>query len=496
MCPRLLPEGSKPSRTTCSARCRKKKSRDGVPEDEVVSQQQTSKGNGNSKSTKSRAPSSRVSSTEPVTSDERLEIATAQQVATDQQTCRCPLCQMDNSWRVDLRLQVQSQVPNDAVAYRLVLPGRLETDKPTLIPKRTRFRDTPFYSLSPFEYPDDLRLRDGRRYRIVWIDSHGNRMRLRPEQSVPGILYSVGPDSFQSENKQSSISIVQDASAEPVVEAELQSVISQPAATEAVTALVNSVTDSPSVSTDVTEAPALVSDTPPTASAETASPSAVTEAATIPGEAMYSLQPTEPTPTAPAPRSSQEVIGIDPQEEWEKLLSRFPAMSREINELLIAFVMQPEYMIQLIYEEKVADANARGLPIPKQPRTHLPQRESDAIHGTLNKPFLPSHFFPLCKAAFAHVRRFGTDQLATLPVPMFPLTLEMQRRMEKLFNHPAKRAYLQYRLDWQTAVLDDHDPPSEPKVNLSAKECREFITMMQDMRYVSLFKKLTKANES
>ena len=496
MCPRLLPEGSKPSRTTCSARCRKKKSRDGVPEDEVVSQQQTSKRNGNSKSTKSRAPSSRVSSTEPVTSDERLEIATAQQVATDQQTCRCPLCQMDNSWRVDLRLQVQSQVPNDAVAYRLVLPGRLETDKPTLIPKRTRFRDTPFYSLSPFEYPDDLRLRDGRRYRIVWIDSHGNRMRLRPEQSVPGILYSVGPDSFQSENKQSSISIVQDASAEPVVEAELQSVISQPAATEAVTALVNSVTDSPSVSTDVTEAPALVSDTPPTASAETASPSAVTEAATIPGEAMYSLQPTEPTPTAPAPRSSQEVIGIDPQEEWEKLLSRFPAMSREINELLIAFVMQPEYMIQLIYEEKVADANARGLPIPKQPRTHLPQRESDAIHGTLNKPFLPSHFFPLCKAAFAHVRRFGTDQLATLPVPMFPLTLEMQRRMEKLFNHPAKRAYLQYRLDWQTAVLDDHDPPSEPKVNLSAKECREFITMMQDMRYVSLFKKLTKANES
>jgi len=68
--------------------------------------------------------------------------------------------------------------------------------------------------------------------------------------------------------------------------------------------------------------------------------------------------------------------------------------------------------------------------------------------------------------------------------------------MEKLFNHPTKRLYLQYCLDWQTAGLDNHDPPSEPKVNLSAKECREFITMMQDMRYVSLFKKLTQANGS
>jgi hypothetical protein len=377
-----------------------------------------------------------------------------------------------------------------------VLPGRLETDKPTLIPKRTRFRDTPFYSLSPFECPDDLRLRDGRRYRIVWIDAHGNRMRLRPEQSVPGILYSVGPDSFQSENKPSSISIVQDARAEPVVKAELQSVISQPAASEAVTPLVNFVTGSPSVCLDVAEAPTLVSDTPATASAETVSSSEVTEAATIPGEAMHSLQPTEPTPTAPAPRSSQEVIGIDPQEEWEKLLSRFPAMSREINELLVTFVMQPEYMIQLIHEEKSDDAKARGLPIPKKPRSHLSQRELDAIHTLLKKTFIPSYFAPLCKAAFAHIRRFGTDQLATLPVPMFPLTLEMQRRMEKLFNHPTKRLYLQYCLDWQTSGLDNHDPPSEPKVNLSAKECREFITMMQDMRYVSLFKKLTNANSS
>ena len=496
MCPNLIPEGSKPTRMTCSARCRKEKSRDGVPEEETASQPRARRRNRNVQATKSPAPSARVGSAEPVTSDSATQTETKRPTATDQPTCRCANCPLDNSWRVDLRQQVQSQAPTDAAGYRLVLPGRLETDTPTLIPKRTRFRDTPFYSLSPFEYPDDLRLRDGRRYRIVWIDAQGNRLRLRPEQSVPGILYSVGPDSFQSEHKQSSISIVQDASAEPVVEAKLQSVISQPAATEAVTALVNSVTDSPSVSTEVAEAPTLGSDTPSTVSAETASPSEVTEAATIPREATYSLQPTAPTPTAPAPRSAQEVIGIDPQEEWEKLLSRFPAMSREINELLIAFVMQPECMIQLIYEEKLADAKARGLPIPKQPRTHLPQRESDAIHGTLNKPFLPSYFFPLCKAAFAHVRRFGTDQLATLPVPMFPLTLEMQRRMEKLFNHPAKRAYLQYCLDWQTAVLDDHDPPSEPKVNLSAKEGREFITMMQDMRYVSLFKKLTKANSS
>ncbi|HMU37479.1 MAG TPA: hypothetical protein PKE31_00565 [Pseudomonadota bacterium] len=437
-----------------------------------------------------------MSSPESVTSNERLGAATEQQLATDQQTCRCPLCPMDNSWRVDLRLQVQSQVPNDAVGYRLVLPGRLETDKPTLIPKRTRLNDTPFYSLSPFEYPDDLRLRDGRRYRIVWIDSQGNRMRLRPEQFVPGIVYSVGPASFLSDSQEPSQSMEQAVIAASVAECEVHSAVSQPAAAETVTDPVNSVTSSPSVCTDVAEAPALVIDTPPTVPAQTESLSEVTEAAEKAGEVTSSPQPPQVAPLVPDPKNSQEEVGLDPQEEWEKLLSRFHAMSREINELLVAFVMQPEYMIQLIYEEKLADAKARGLPIPKQPRTHLPQRESDAIHGTLNKPFLPSYFFPLCNAAFAHVRRFGTDQLATLPVPGFPLTLEMQRRMEKLFNHPAKRAYLQYCLDWQTAALDDDDPPSEPKVNLSAKECREFITMMQDMRYVSLFKKLTKASAS
>lgn len=403
---------------------------------------------------------------------------------------------MDNSWRVDLRQQVQSQVPGGAVGYRLVLPGRLTTDNPTLIPKRTRFRDTPFYSLSPFEPPDDLRLRDGHRYRIVWIDSQGNRMRLRPEQSVPGILYSVGPDSFQSENKPSSISIVQDKHSDSVVEAPLQSVVSQPAASETGTEPVNSVTDSPSVSAEATEAPAKVMGTSPSVSDETESSSAVTAAATIPEESVSSLQPTQTTQTTPAPTGTQEVVGLDPQEEWERLLSRFPAMSREINELLVTFVMQPEYMIQLIHEEKSADAKARGLPIPKKPRSHLSQRELDAIHTLLKKTFIPSYFAPLCKAAFAHVRRFGTDQLATLPVPMFPLTLEMQRRMEKVINHPTKRLYLQYCLDWQAAGLDNHDPPSEPKVNLSAKECREFITMMQDMRYVSLFKKLTNANSS
>ncbi len=321
-------------------------------------------------------------------------------------------------------------------------------------------------------------------------------MRLRPEQSVPGILYSVGPASFLRDYQQPSKPMEQDLIAAPIAEGEVHSAVSQPPAAETVTNPVKSVTASPSVCTDVAESPTLVIDTPPTVPTQTESLSEVTEAAEKAGEVTSSPQPPQVEPLVPDPKSSQEKVGLDPQEEWEKLLSRFPAMSREINELLIAFVMQPEYMTQLIYEEKLADATVRGFPIPKQPRTHLPQRESDAIHGTLNKPFLPSYFFPLCKAAFAHVRRFGTDQLATLPVPMFPLTLEMQRRMERLFNNPAKRAYLQYCFDWQTAVLDDHDPPSEPKVNLSAKECREFITMMQDMRYVSLFKKLTKANES
>ena len=495
MCTNLIPAGSKSLRQTCSAKCRKKKSRDGVPATNTSSRQRTSKRERNAKTTRSRVQSSPAIGTESVKSNAVLGAVTAQQLGTDQRLGQGPVCPMDNSWRVDLRLQVQSQVPNGAVGYRLVLPGRLETDKPTLIPNRTRFRDTPFYRLSPFEYPDDLRLRDGRRYRIVWIDTHGHRMRLQAEQSVPGLVYSIGPPSLQSDERQGSPTDSQDTTSEQVAMADPPSVVAQSAAPATGTGPVQFVTVTQTVSPEAAEAPAAVIAIQPAASAATDSPSEVTATAGNAGAVTSSLQPSNAAPTIPDTSDSNEVA-LDPQEEWEKILSRFPVMGREINEMLLAFVTQPEYMIRLNYVQRIADAKTQGLPLPKQPRTHLHQGELDTIHAALSNSFAPSYFFPLCKAVFAHLRRFGTDQLATLPIPLYPLTLEMRRRMESVISHQAKRSYLEYCVAWQEALHDEHEPPSEPKSNLSAKECREFITMMKDMRYVSLFKKLTQAKPS
>ncbi len=94
---------------------------------------------------------------------------------------------------MDLREQITAQAPKLAVGYRIVLPGRHAGDAPMLTPKRSRARDVAWYSLTPFEYPDDIRLRDGCWYRLIWIDAQEKRVRLQPGESVPGLYYFVGP---------------------------------------------------------------------------------------------------------------------------------------------------------------------------------------------------------------------------------------------------------------------------------------------------------------
>ncbi len=94
---------------------------------------------------------------------------------------------------MDLRTQVISQAPKQAIGYRLVLPGHCASDSPTLLPKRSQARASAWYSLTPFEYPDDLRLRDGSCYRVIWIDAAGLRIRLKPEEQIPVLYFFLCP---------------------------------------------------------------------------------------------------------------------------------------------------------------------------------------------------------------------------------------------------------------------------------------------------------------
>ncbi len=105
------------------------------------------------------------------------------------------LSPIPNGFRVDLRTQVITQAPKQAIGYRLVLPGHCAGDGPKLSPKRSQERAAAWYSLTPFEYPDDLRLRDGGCYRVIWIDAAGLRIRLKPEESIPSLYFFLSPPS-------------------------------------------------------------------------------------------------------------------------------------------------------------------------------------------------------------------------------------------------------------------------------------------------------------
>lgn len=68
--------------------------------------------------------------------------------------------------------------------------------------------------------------------------------------------------------------------------------------------------------------------------------------------------------------------------------------------------------------------------------------------------------------------------------------------MIQAVRHPVRRSYLQYLCECNEARIAGQDPPAEPKVNLRQKECEDYTLWMQDMRHVSLFKKLTESSAS
>jgi hypothetical protein len=124
---------------------------------------------------------------------ERLVSAAADKIVEAiQRQARPSTQQAHEVLRVDMREQVSSQAPKGAIGYRLVLPGRGADDAPRLSPKRSRERDVAWYSLAPFEYPDDIRLRDGCWYRILWIGAQSQRIRKPATEPSPALYFFLG----------------------------------------------------------------------------------------------------------------------------------------------------------------------------------------------------------------------------------------------------------------------------------------------------------------
>lgn len=452
VCGNDLPAGSKPTRKTCSTKCRSAyyRRRRAEPDDAA---KLAGPGPDKSEGPKERTPrasSRRGPSQSPIveaaTWERLISLATDRIVAAIERRGCSSEKRASEAWCVDMREQVLSQAPKEASGYRLVLPPRKTRDAPRLCPKRSRTRDAAWYTLAPFEYPDDLRLRDSRWYRILWVAAQGQRIRMKAEEPVPGLWYFVGPHGVRGHLRKTTN--------------ELQSPVSSARQAPA-PLLVTAVTPS-----TATEPPTIATVATPAAAIEGPTPSAATS----------------PSPTEP-----------QPMKEWNALLDSFPPLDVEHSGLLVSFVASHEYMIQLLYEERLAEAKASGRSEPKQPITNLSHKELSSIHAALTSARLPSHFTQQCRAVFAFLRRNGTDVLTTLPVALFPLDEDQRRPIQHAASNHSKRTYARYVCAWQDARLADQPLPVEPNVNLSSKERNEIRKMMRDLRNVMFFQKLVKS---
>lgn len=386
-----------------------------------------------------------------------------------------------DSWRVDLRQQVTSQAPALAVGYRLVLPGRCDNDAPKFSPKRSRASGVAWYLLTPFEYPDDIRLRDGCWYRIVWVNTQGQRIRQQPGEPVPGLYYFLGP-SLGSQDSTS-------RRGERLHGAENESATHKP---PEVTPVAAGPAQSP---------PAQNAAAPPSvpAAASPVSPGPLDDDIAeefvdkIVRQINLDLTKSSDQRFGEALKKAFDSapfgVSAPPPENWTQLLASFPPLTPEESWMQANFVVHPALMLQIHYEEQLAEAKASGRPPPKEPITLISQEERQHLHSLFTGQIMRPHFWSRCKAIFEYVRQHGVEVLAYLPVPIPPLPPTEKRFIETVVANPAKRTYMSYVCARQDAQLSGQPLPAEPNVPISSKERNQIRRAMQDLRAVVFFKR-------
>lgn len=392
--------------------------------------------------------------------------------------------------RVDMREQVTAQAPKLAVGYRLVLPARQAGDPPRLSPKRSRAGNAAWYHLTPFEYPDDIRLYDGCWYRIVWIDAAGQRIRLQPGEPVPGLYYFVGPTQL---GDQASTSSPFAACSMPPQGA--SDIPPRPATTGQSAVPPGQAT--PSTKAETAAVPAPTASTAPSAPLEASNDTDIdplvsefAHASTLDQERAFRLGNSGETELTPG---SLVLIGpplpiTAPPESWSRLLASFPSLTADEGVMLSTFIVSPELMIQIRYEEKLVEAKAKGCDLPREPITQIRPEARRNLHELFRDRLFPPHFWSLCNATFEYVRRHGAEVLAHLPVPVQPLPATEQQRLEAAIMSPPKRAYMHYVCARQDALLSGQALPVEPHVPLSSKERNQIRKMLEDLRAVMYVK--------
>ena len=105
----------------------------------------------------------------------------------------------EHARRVAMDRQLLAQAPPEASGYRLVLPPRAESEEPGYVPTGTGYGQPAWWTLRPFQLPDDDRLLPGRLYKVVWVDAKGARVPPAGSRAIPCLHYFLGAAEIDSE---------------------------------------------------------------------------------------------------------------------------------------------------------------------------------------------------------------------------------------------------------------------------------------------------------
>ncbi len=177
-----------------------------------------------------------------------------------------------------------------------------------------------------------------------------------------------------------------------------------------------------------------------------------------------------------------------PPECWTRLLASFPTPTTDESLVLVSFVTRPELIVQIRYEEQLAEARASSRDLPREPITLISPEVRQKLHELFRDRLLPPHFWLRCKAIFEYVRQHGVEVLDHLPVPVAPLPADQQRWIDSAITSRPKQTYMHYICARQDALLDGQALPVEPSVPLSSKERNQMRKALGDMRAVMYFK--------
>ncbi len=424
--------------------------------------------------------------------------------------------------RIDMREQVVARAPKGAVGYRLVLPNRDGTLPPKLIPRRTRSNPNAAYSLTPFECPDDLRLYDGCWYRIVWIDSQGNRIRTERGAPIPGLCFVLSPvgqtqhpSSVQSETERAvTATPPQEPSAEVKTLTEGSSVTQLPSVTvarssePAALAETSSVEDKEPVaaepvtaepaSTEISSVTPLPSDTvvPPDAPslpAITASDGAVASAlrdsvpVTVGSDPAQEIDPGNPYIAMLSPGTIiPKTDGIVPPSVTKKPKSQLDPFWDGPGK----FAKQLESLAQVLYEQRLSAAQEAGLPSPEEPLTQLSREERKEIKRAASHPFWQALGVYL-NQCFSDAKQDGIGAVASLSIVPTPLDEKDQKLMDEVRASPDKQVYLDYLYARRDALLVGDVLPKEPPSKLNSAQRKRLAKIVADVRPIAdmLYKK-------